>query len=146
MTYLDYKSLPTQAKKRARQQVVFISALGGAWGFTDLAPEYRLKMSARLSGVGNLAAFWKPKITPVLPAGLVIDLLPREHEKSLTPSAQRLRVELVSLSGMAAGHAGKAAKGLLARELLSCSDPEDMLRTADWNALIGYDLRVTGQT
>lgn len=78
----------------------------GLWGLVaaaDPIPAYRLKMSARVPPIGSLAAFWRPRITPVIDrlagGGWIIDLLPREHAAAIDAGALResrlLRVELV---------------------------------------------------
>ena len=52
----------------------------------------------------------------------VVDLLPNEHRSAWVPDASRyalVRPEFVVADGKPAGHAGKAAKGRVARLLLA---------------------------
>ena len=98
--------------------------------------------------VGNLAAFWRPVLSSVLDDHLaghtVVDLLPNEHRAAWTPDPARyelVRPALVHRDGRPAGHGGKAAKGLLARALLTSGDVEATLAAFDPAAqgLVGAD-------
>lgn len=146
---LDLPSLPAPARRRAMARIVVPS---GAWGLVaagDAIPPYRLKMGARLQGVGLLAAWWRPAVSQALatPArrGHVIDLLPQEHRQAIDaaalPQGRLVRVHIVEEGpgGRASvGHAGKHVKGVLARAIV-----EHDARTADDVAAVrvkGLDL------
>jgi uncharacterized protein len=125
---LDPTRLDPPARRRLNARVVVPSGLWGLAAASDPIPAYRLKMSARLSPMGALAAYWRPKITPIIDArargGWVIDLLPNEHAAAVAFGAlevsRHLRVELLEDDGArrSVGHDGKSLKGLLARGIL----------------------------
>jgi uncharacterized protein len=138
---LDPATLTPAARRRLRAWVLVPSGLWGVSAATDPLPAYRLKMAARVPPLGGLAAFWRPRITPVIAAragaGWVIDLLPGEHAAAIDPDllapARLLRVEIVDEGPdgrRAAGHGGKAVKGRLARAILEAGarDPASIVR------------------
>jgi len=146
--HLDPPSLPAAARRRAEDGVLVISALTGLTAWADPVPDFRLKLSASVPPVGNVAAFWRPRLSPVLNDHLaghtVVDLLPNEHRAAWIPEPDRydlLRPVLLHRDGKPAGHGGKAAKGLLARALLVSGDVEATLATFDPAAqgLVGAD-------
>ncbi len=136
--HLDPPSLPARARRRAGDGVLVLSALTGITTWDDPVPDFRLKLSASVPPVGNLAAFWRPALSPVLNDHLaghtVVDLLPNEHRAAWVPDPERYdlrRPELLNADGRPAGHGGKAAKGLLARALLVSGDVDATLASFD---------------
>lgn len=138
---LDPAGLTPAARRRLRARVLVPSGLWGVSAASDPLPAYRLRMGARVPPLGALAAFWRPRVTRAVAGragrGWVIDLLPGEHAAAIDPEglgpARLVRVELVEGGvggGRALGHAGKAAKGALARALLEqgARDPADLAR------------------
>lgn len=134
---LDLPSLAAPARRRAMARIVVPSGLWGLVAAGDPLPPYRLKMGARVPGIGLLAPWWRPVVTPALAErarrGCVIDLLPQEHRQAIDASALRpgclVRVHIVEdgPGGRASvGHAGKQVKGRLARAIV-----EHDARTAD---------------
>ncbi|MGD9694196.1 MAG: YaaA family protein [Thermoleophilia bacterium] len=116
-------------RARLRRRVLVPSGLWGLVAAGDPLPAYRLRMGASVAPVGGLAAFWRPRVTPLLAAragrGWIVDLLPGEHRAAVDARALGARLVTVELwtvgpSGerRAAGHDGKAAKGRLARAIL----------------------------
>ena len=106
--------------------MVVVCAVTGLSGWDDPVPDFRLKLSATLKPMGGLAAFWRPRVSEVLndfAAGhTVVDLLPNEHRAAWVPDPSRydlVRPDFVVADGKPAGHAGKAAKGRIARQLLA---------------------------
>ena len=147
-SHLDPPSLPAAARRRAEAGVLVISALTGLTAWADPVPDFRLKLSASVPPVGNVAAFWRPLLSPVLNDHLsghtVVDLLPNEHRAAWVPDTDRydlVRPSLEHRDGKPAGHGGKAAKGLLARALLTSGDAAGTLATFDPAAqgLVGAD-------
>jgi cytoplasmic iron level regulating protein YaaA (DUF328/UPF0246 family) len=118
--HLDPATLDPLAARRASKSVVIVSALGGLHGWDDPVPDYKLKMSARTMATGPLAKFWLPHLAGLLPEGPVIDLTALEQHAAVgrPDRADWIRVELIGPDGIRSGHAGKAAKGRLARRLL----------------------------
>ena len=117
----------------AAGSVVILSGLLGLVAPDDPVPEYRLKMGASLAPLGRLASWWRPRLSPVLNRRLaradVVDLLPQEHAAAWEPAPRRYaslhRVRFRDAAGVVAGHDAKAAKGLLARHLLTSGLPVD---------------------
>lgn len=132
--HLDLTHLPPGARSRASDAIVVVSAVAGLVAIDDLLPDHRLKMSARLDRVGKLATMWRDPLSAVLNDHLagrfVVDLLPAEHAAAWVPTPDRydlVRVRLVDRDGRTAGHAAKAAKGRLARDLLLARSPRRAL-------------------
>lgn len=134
---LDLPSLPAPARRRAMARIVVPSGLWGLVAARDSIPPYRLKMAARVDGLGLLAAWWRPAVSQALAErarrACVIDLLPQEHRQAIDaaalPTGRLVRVHIVEdgPGGRASvGHAGKHVKGLLARAIV-----EHDARTAD---------------
>lgn len=127
---LDPPTLGRGARRRLATRVLVPSGLWGLVAANDPIPAYRLKMGASVPSLGPLAAWWRPRITPLVDAraggGWIIDLLPLEHAAALDPGgladSRLMRVSLVEVGDdgerRAAGHAGKHLKGLLARAIL----------------------------
>lgn len=134
--HLDLASLPAAARRHAAAHIVVVSGLAGFVTAGEPLPDYRLKMSARVGRLGALAAWWKPTLGVVgkerFGRHTVVDLLPNEHRAAFDPAGiakHTVQVQFVARSGAhAAGHAAKAAKGLLARSLAAApkSDPVEV--------------------
>ena len=146
--HLGPATLPAAGRRRAEAGVLVVSALTGLSAWDDPVPDFRLKLSASLPPIGRLAPFWRPTLSAVLDEHLaghtVVDLLPEEHRAAWVPAPDRyrlLRPALLTRSGRPAGHGGKAAKGLLARALLSSGDVDATLAAFDPAAqgLVGAD-------
>jgi len=135
--HIDPATLSPAAMDRARKSIVVISGLLGLVGFDDPIPDYKLKIGAALdvpSKTGRptrqkLAAFWQPHVSPILDRWLagrmVIDLLPLEHRRAWSPSADStiLRMSFIDRHGRSVGHDAKAAKGQFVRHLLTSRSP-----------------------
>ena len=122
-SHLEPSTLNKAELRRAVQSVVVVSGLGGLFAFDDPVPEYRAPIGARLAGVGHLARFWAGHLGATVGAlangQAVIDLLPQEHRKVLLRGGPGwTEVDLVHPK-LRGGHNAKAAKGLLARALLT---------------------------
>lgn len=135
--HLDVAGLDRRARARADASVVVVSGLAGLVGLDDPIPDHRLKLSVRLGPIGRVDAYWRPSLSATLNDHLagrtVVDLLPNEHRAAWLPDPNRyrlLRVRFVEAGGAVGGHTAKAAKGLLARALVSSSDPDAVL--AGW--------------
>jgi uncharacterized protein len=124
---LDWPSLPAAARRRGLAQVRTLSALWGLAAPHDPICDYKLKMSASLDGLGRLAAWWRPRLAPVLAAlvaGRVVwDLLPNEHAAACDWSAaspsRRVTVRFVDASGRTVSHWNKLLKGAVVRWILT---------------------------
>ncbi len=133
----DVGSLPVGARRRAMSSVVVVSGLLGLVALDDPTPDYRLKVGASLAPFGKLSTWWRPAIAPVLSAWaanrFVVDLLPNDHRAACSAAHLRgVSVAFVDRTGTVAGHDAKAAKGRLARHLLTTrGHPLDALRSWD---------------
>lgn len=138
---LDPAGLSPAARRRLGAWVMVPSGLWGLVAARDPVPAYRLSMAARVPPLGGLAAFWRPRITPLVAAragrGWVIDMLPAVHSGAIDPAglgtARLLRIELADGGPggrRAMGRGGKALKGALARALLEAGarDPASVAR------------------
>jgi hypothetical protein len=85
-------------------------------------------MSANLPPMGKLSTWWRDDLTEALGRAsrrkVIIDLLPQEHSAAWLPgnlprSAQGVKVSLIDRRGRPGGHFAKAAKGELARAILT---------------------------
>ncbi len=118
--HLDPATLPAAARK----QIVVVSGLLGLVRGDDPVPDYRLKMGASLPPLGKLSTWWRVALTEqvarLVTQRVVIDLLPQEHRGALTlDGLDGISVTLIDPSGKPGGHFAKAAKGELARALLT---------------------------
>jgi cytoplasmic iron level regulating protein YaaA (DUF328/UPF0246 family) len=119
---------PWSLEDAQRARLLIPSGLYGVTTGTDAIADYRLTMLASLSPLGNLATWWRPRVTEALrtylKSGTVIDLLPKEHAAAvdfdlLGESARVIRIRFVTADGKsAAGHGAKAVKGKLARRIV----------------------------
>jgi len=143
--HLGPATLGAAARGRARAGVIVVNAVTGLAGWDDPVPDFRLKLSASVPPVGNLATFWRTPLSSALHDRLrghtVVDLLPNEHRAAWAADAgggadRLVRPALATPDGKPAGHAGKAAKGRLARALLDAPDVDRTLATFDAGDLL----------
>lgn len=123
--HLNVATLERGSRSTAIKRIFVPSGLAGIVRADDPLPSYRLKMGARLAPFGNMAAWWRDDITDAFVSHikntLVVDLLPNDHKAALNWDniPRVVHVDLVSKKGsVVGGHNAKAAKGLLARQLL----------------------------
>ena len=125
--HLDLASLPARQRTAALGHIVVVSGLMGAVLASDPVPDYRLKMGARLAPFGTLSKWWVEAVSDAINSHctghVVLDLLPNEHRAAYRADPEVLhlsaRIDLVTPDGKAGGHDAKAAKGALARHLLT---------------------------
>jgi cytoplasmic iron level regulating protein YaaA (DUF328/UPF0246 family) len=125
--HLDPNTLPAEARRR----LVVVSGLLGLARGDDPVPEYRLKMGVNLAPLGKLSTWWRDDLSDALnhyatgrtskSSRVLVDLLPQEHRAAWTPDrrVRGLSLELIDPSGKPGGHFAKAAKGELARAILT---------------------------
>lgn len=157
----DALSASTLAGPQLRAAGSRIGIVSGFAGFVlgrDPIPDYSLPMGTVLAGAGGLAAWWRPRLTPVIDSwitgAVVWDLLPGAHSAAWTPGASwRARWQVRVLREAADGvrtvvsHDNKATKGALARHVLRTS-PRHADELADWvgpgGARLDYDTSTIG--
>lgn len=96
---MDFANLPTGAQRRLLENGVILSGLFGLLRPDDLIPNYQLGMEADVPGIGPVADYWRPIISPILNDRLedrwVWDLLPEAHRGAWTDEqTYRARVEV----------------------------------------------------
>ncbi len=129
---LDYRSLRGAAADRAAHRLAVGSALFGLLRASDPVPAYRLSAGSALPGRGTLAAFWKPRLEPLLAASdeLVVDLRSGSYlALGRIPDAVTVTVlsERPDGSRTVVSHFNKAHKGRVARLLAgSRAEPSDV--------------------
>lgn len=108
----------------ARRRVLIASALWGVVRPGDRIPAYRLAIGARLPGIANLAAFWRPVLAQVLPdRGLIVDMRSSGYAAAWAPRratvvAVRAFVEAPDGTRRPISHMAKRVRGDVARALL----------------------------
>jgi cytoplasmic iron level regulating protein YaaA (DUF328/UPF0246 family) len=121
---MDVASLPAASRRRAMSSVVVVSGLLGLVALDDPTPQYLLKMGASLAPYGKLSTWWRPTIGRALEAWaaerFVVDLLAHDQRAACSSASMRgVSVSFIDRTGTIAGHDAKAAKGRLARHLLT---------------------------
>ena len=129
--HLDAATLSGRERDYALHHIIVLSGLLGAVLASDPTPDYRLKMGGRLAPFGTMSKWWRHSVSDAVNshcAGeLVIDLLPNEHRGAFQPDANVLggsiAIDIMTKKDdKAGGHDAKAAKGLLARHLLTAKN------------------------
>lgn len=123
---LGYATLTPTQRRKAAQSVVVMSGLWGAVSFGDPIPAYRLSMGVDLPGVGKLASWWRPRLTPALDAragdNLVIDCRSSTYAAAYkAPARTTVAVDVVQERGgvrKVVSHFAKHTRGQLVRHLL----------------------------
>lgn len=140
---LDPETLRAPARRRAEAGILVVSAVTGVSAWNDPVPDFRLKLSVSVPPIGRVATFWQSPLSTALNDRLaghtVVDLLPNEHRAAWIPDPDRcelIRPVLATPDGKPAGHAGKAAKGRLARALLESTRPHETLASFDAGELV----------
>jgi cytoplasmic iron level regulating protein YaaA (DUF328/UPF0246 family) len=84
--------LGVEARRRADEQLVYVSGLWGAVRPTDELPDYRVHMCERPEGLGHLVQYWQAPLESVLPdaagAGLIVDLRSAEYLLAWRPRGE----------------------------------------------------------
>lgn len=151
---LDLAGLPAAARRRAAERVLIASAL---WGFVrpgDRIPHYRLPPSAKLDGVGPLAAWWRPALAEALPdepGETIVDMRSGAYVAAWKPKrAQLLSVRAFREEGgkrKAVSHMAKAVRGDVARALLlarrEAKTPQDAAEIA---TAAGFEVELGGDS
>lgn len=89
-TALD--GLSPEARQRADDDLVYVSAVWGAVRPSDELPDYRVHMCERPAGLGHLVQYWQRPLESVLPGaagdGVIIDLRSAEYLLAWRPTAE----------------------------------------------------------
>ncbi|WP_412062135.1 YaaA family protein [Rubrivirga sp. IMCC45206] len=80
----DFAGLPTGSQRRLLENGVIFSGLFGLLRPDDLIPDYRLKMDAKVAGIGKASTYWREPLSKALnklvDGHAVWNLLPASHE------------------------------------------------------------------
>ncbi|MGO1183829.1 MAG: YaaA family protein [Micrococcaceae bacterium] len=140
---LDYASLAEASQRRGRNSVVIFSGLFGVTGLADRLPAYRLSMSVKLPGIGPLAAWWRPRLTPGMNllashSGVVVDCRSGGYAAQWkSPAPKTLAVDVFQLRDgelKVVSHWAKHTRGRVARALLQA----DARRVRTPQAVVEY--------
>ncbi len=110
--------------------VLIASALWGVVRPGDRIPPYRLDMSAKLPGIGGLAAYWRRPLRAVMPdRGLVLDLRSGAYAAAWQPARAthvtvRAFTEAPDGSRKVITHMAKRVRGEVARLILLAGGAE----------------------
>lgn len=146
---MEFGSLPTGAQRRLLENGVILSGMFGLLRPDDLVPDYRLSMAARVDGVGKVAAYWRPVLSPILNellAGQAVwNLLPGSHEEAWDDAGtygRMIRVKFVrEVDGerKPVTHGVKELRGALVGYIVT--ETADHVDALDfWEAPDGYEL------
>lgn len=143
---LDYPGLGEAEKARAEEVVWIFSALFGPLRASDKIPAYRLSADTKLPGV-NLTTSWSAHRETIWAGDFTIDLRSEAYRALCPVSPERgvfVRVVTNRASGrVAVGHANKATKGALVRQMLASgaaiTSAEELLA---WGGDHGYRFEV----
>ena len=144
---LDPATVTGAARRRLNGRVLVVSGLWGLVAPKDPIPDYRLKMSASLPGLGKLSTWWRPAVTEALAGradgAVVWDLLPNEHAAAIDWSARsprcRVTVAFLDRGGRTVSHWNKLLKGSIVRWLAETGE-HDPAALADFDHPQGYRL------
>jgi uncharacterized protein len=137
--HLEPASLPAADRRR----LVVPSAVMGVAAGDDPVPDHRGKLSASVPRLGRLDRWWRAELTDALAATRrpVVNLLAAEQATAfdwdrLGAAVPVVHVRFLAADGRgAAGHAAKAAKGIVARLVLTVgADALEELSWQGWTA------------
>lgn len=117
---LDTPGMTPAERARANARVIVMSSLFGPLGGGNLIPAYRLSAGTSLPGLGTVASYWRPLLTPLLAtiSGPVLDLRSGAYAAfGEVPGAITVRAVAEQPDGTrkVISHFNKHAKGRLAR-------------------------------
>jgi cytoplasmic iron level regulating protein YaaA (DUF328/UPF0246 family) len=145
---MDFAGLPTGAQRRLLENGIILSGLFGLLRPDDLIPNYRLRMDAKLPGIGKVGAFWKPLVSPLLNKALegriVWNLLPALHQEAWEDEHtydQMVEVKFFTEEGCAlkpVTHGVKPLRGQLVNFIVR-ETAEDLETVKRWRSPEGYE-------
>ena len=147
---MDFAGLPTGSQRRLLENGVIFSGLFGLLRPDDLIPNYRLKMDAKVEGIGKVSGYWRESLSDALNtlvAGHAVwNLLPGVHETAWDDAetyARMIRVKFYkedeSGERAAVSHGVKELRGALVAYIVNeTADSVESLE--DWEAPDGYEM------
>ncbi len=147
---MDFAGLPTGSQRRLLENGIIFSGLFGLLRPDDLIPNYRLKMDAKVEGIGKVSTYWRDPLSDQLNALLkgqaVWNLLPGAHEAAWTDEqtyGRMIRIKFYredeSGERTAVSHGVKELRGALVAYIVNeTADSVDALE--EWEAPDGYEV------
>ena len=147
---MDFAGLPTGSQRRLLENGVIFSGLFGLLRPDDLIPNYRLKMDAKVEGIGKAANYWKEPLSTALndlvTGHAVWNLLPGSHEAAWDDAgtyARMIRVKFYkedeSGERTAVSHGVKELRGALVAHIVN--ETADSIGSLDlWEPPDGYEV------
>lgn len=146
---MSFPDLPTGAQRRLLENGIIFSGLFGLLRPDDLIPNYKLKMDARVEGVGKVSVYWRERLSEMLNALLagqaVWNLLPGAHEDAWDDAgtyARMIRVKFyreVDGERKAVTHGIKDLRGALVAYIVT-EMVDDVEGLEDWEAPDGFEI------
>ena len=146
---MDFAGLPTGSQRRLLENGVIFSGLFGLLRPDDLIPNYRLKMDAKVEGVGKVSSYWREvlsaELNKLVTGHAVWNLLPGAHEIAWDDAetyGRMIRVKFYkedeSGERTSVSHGVKELRGsLVAHVVNETADSVDSLD--DWESPGGYE-------
>jgi cytoplasmic iron level regulating protein YaaA (DUF328/UPF0246 family) len=127
--HLDYVNMSRATREAFEKNAILFSGVWGILRPTDLIPDYKLKIDAKLPDLGKVSTYWKPHISSHLNAlvknHVVWDLLPGAHRQAWDGKAKaraHWQIKFVqaqnkngAITYRTVSHWSKALKGALVR-------------------------------
>jgi cytoplasmic iron level regulating protein YaaA (DUF328/UPF0246 family) len=147
---MDFAGLPTGSQRRLLENGVIFSGLFGLLRPDDLVPNYRLKMDAKVEGMGKVSAYWREPLSAqlnrLLTGQAVWNLLSGTHEAAWNDAgtyARMIRVKFYKEDEggerKAVSHGVKELRGALVAYIVNeTADSVDALE--DWESPGGYEV------
>ncbi len=147
---MDFAGLPTGSQRRLLENGVIFSGLFGLLRPDDLIPNYRLKMDAKVEGIGKAVSYWREPLSDALNALVaghaVWNLLPASHEAAWDDAETYSRMIRIKFfredeagERTAVSHGVKELRGSLVAHIVN--ETADAIETLDdWEAPDGYEV------
>ena len=146
---MSFPDLPTGAQRRLLENGIIFSGLFGLLRPDDLIPNYRLKMDAKVEGIGKVSAYWRETLSATLNTLLtdqaVWNLLPSAHADAWDDAetyARMIRVKWVrEVDGerKPVTHGVKDLRGALVAYVVT-EMVDDVEGLEDWEAPDGFEI------
>jgi cytoplasmic iron level regulating protein YaaA (DUF328/UPF0246 family) len=147
---MDFAGLPTGSQRRLLENGVIFSGLFGLLRPDDLIPDYRLKMDAKVEGVGKVSSYWREplsaQLNDLLEGQAVWNLLSGTHEAAWDDAGTYARMIRVKFyrededgERKAVSHGIKELRGALVAFIVNeTADSVEALE--DWESPGGYEV------
>ena len=147
---MDFAGLPTGSQRRLLENGVILSGMFGLLRPDDLIPDYKLKMDAKVEGIGKVSSYWREplsrELNKLVAGHAVWNLLPGAHEIAWDDEetyARMIRVKFYredeSGERTAVSHGVKELRGSLVAYIVN--ETADSVEALDlWEPPDGYEI------